>query len=150
MDESEKQARDSSSDSGLPKPPSAPSESPAAQASQSRRSEDNGFIEGDGSLTDFRNVVRWLTGRLTEDGQRQMRREWSAKYEKEYVARCEKQRDYLLKYSTTPLTSCSFSYSPFRLFFSIEKGRCFSCARAGFLHASLDNHNSEMEFRFFF
>jgi hypothetical protein len=104
MDENEKQARDSSSGSALPKPSPAPSDSPAAQTPQSRRSEDNGFIEGDGSLTDFRNVVRWLTGRLTEDGQRQMRREWSIKYEKEYVARCEKQRDYLLKYSTTPLT----------------------------------------------
>lgn len=76
----------------------------SSQASGSNKGssnpEDTGYTFTDDPWIRWRNTFRYLTGRLTEEGERQYRQGRDDRYEAADCKRCEDQRDYLLQYST--------------------------------------------------
>ena len=61
---------------------------------------DTGYTFTNDTWLRFRNTWKYLTGGLTEEGERQYQRGRDLRYEKEDCDRCERTRDYLLQYST--------------------------------------------------
>ncbi|KAL1967775.1 hypothetical protein VTN77DRAFT_2464 [Rasamsonia byssochlamydoides] len=76
----------------------ADSKSPEPEP-QSRSSNDTGYIPGDDTWTQWRNIFAILTGRMSEEGKEQFRIARDIRNEAADCKRCEEQRDYLLKYS---------------------------------------------------
>lgn len=62
--------------------------------------EDTGYTFGDTDAIRWRNTWKLLTGGLTEKGRRQYKRDRDIRYAQGDCQRCQKQRDYLLQYST--------------------------------------------------
>ena len=60
---------------------------------------DTGYVFTNDGWLRFRNTVRYLTGRLTPEGERQYRQGRDDRFEVEDCKRCEEKRDYLLQYS---------------------------------------------------
>ena len=61
--------------------------------------EKTGYIPGEDSATRWRNFFSLLTGQMTDEGKEQYRKDRDLRYEETDCKRCEKHRDYLLKYS---------------------------------------------------
>ncbi|KAK2762757.1 Mitochondrial inner membrane protease atp23 [Arachnomyces sp. PD_36] len=62
---------------------------------------DTGFIPGDETWTQCKNIFSILTGKMTEEGKEQFRLARDTRNEKADCKRCEDQRDFLLQYSPT-------------------------------------------------
>lgn len=60
---------------------------------------DTGFIPGDDSWTQWRNIFSILTGSMTDEGKEQYRVARDVRNEETDCKRCENQRNYLLQYS---------------------------------------------------
>ena len=58
-----------------------------------------GFIPGDDTWTQFRNIYSILTGKMSNEGIEQFRVARDDRNEAADCKRCEDQRDYLLQYS---------------------------------------------------
>lgn len=58
-----------------------------------------GYISGDDTWTQFRNIYSILTGKMSEEGIEQYRVARNIRNEAADCKRCEDQRDYLLQYS---------------------------------------------------
>lgn len=72
--------------------------------------EDTGYTFTDDHWLRYRNTFRYLTGRLTAEGERQYKKGRDDRYAAADCRRCEEQRDYLLQYSTTaPFLRLQFS-----------------------------------------
>ena len=83
-------------------PDSDPSSQPNADSSNPPYTPaDTGYIFTNDPWIRWRNTYRYLTGQLTEEGERQYKQGRDARYETADCERCEKQRDYLLQYSTS-------------------------------------------------
>lgn len=65
-----------------------------------------GFIPGDDTWTQFRNVYSILTGKMSKEGIEQFRVARDTRNEESDCKRCEDQRDYLLQYSKYIKSSC--------------------------------------------
>lgn len=74
------------------------SQAPGA-AAPSNKKPDTGYVPGDDTFTQFRNIYRILTGRMTSEGIEQFRVARDLRNEATDCKRCEDQRDYLLQYS---------------------------------------------------
>lgn len=87
-----------------PPPPSTSSSSSSTQSPQQTTTTptttDTGYIPGNDAWTRWRNTFALLTGQLTDEGRAQYRHDRDTLYEEQDCRRCEKDRDYLLKYST--------------------------------------------------
>ena len=66
---------------------------------------DTGFIPGDDSWTQWRNIFSILAGQMTNEGKEQFRVARDIRNETADCKRCEDQRDFLLKYSESCLCS---------------------------------------------
>lgn len=75
-----------------------PSQSPGP-ASHPERSADNGYIPGDDTWTQWRNIFSVLTGKMTDEGKEQFRVARDIRNEAADCNRCEEQRNFLLQYS---------------------------------------------------
>ena len=62
--------------------------------------QENGFIPGDDTWTQFRNIYSILTGKMSPDGIEQFRVARDIRNEAADCKRCDEQRDFLLQYST--------------------------------------------------
>ncbi|MCJ1307402.1 Mitochondrial inner membrane protease atp23 [Agyrium rufum] len=62
-----------------------------------------GYTPGDDTWTRWRNLASILTGQMNDAGIEAYREEASKRNEAADIARCEKQRDYLLQYSPVVL-----------------------------------------------
>ncbi|KAI9773592.1 MAG: Mitochondrial inner membrane protease atp23 [Geoglossum simile] len=60
---------------------------------------DTGYTPGEDSFSKWRNVFSILTGQMTPEGKEQFRLARDLRNEEADCQRCEKQRDYLFKYS---------------------------------------------------
>lgn len=63
---------------------------------------DTGFIPGDDTWTQFRNIYSILTGKMSSEGIEQFRVARDIRNETADCKRCDEQRDYLLQYSELP------------------------------------------------
>ncbi len=81
--------------------PAAFSTLPMSDAEPSKPSESKhtAYIPGDDSSTRWRNTINLLLGRLSDEGVAQYKKCRDDRYEKEDCKRCEKHRDFMLKYS---------------------------------------------------
>lgn len=70
-------------------------------ATSSNGKPDTGYVSGDDTWTQFRNVYRILTGKMSSEGIEQFRVARDLRNETEDCKRCEDQRDFLLQYSET-------------------------------------------------
>jgi inner membrane protease ATP23 len=70
-----------------------------AEPSKPTESKNRAYIPGDDSSTRWRNTINLLLGRLSDEGVAQYKKGRDDRYEKEDCERCEKHRDYMLKYS---------------------------------------------------
>ncbi|GIC84937.1 mitochondrial inner membrane protease ATP23 [Aspergillus udagawae] len=59
---------------------------------------DSGYIPGDDTWTQWRNIFAILTGKMTDEGKEQFRIARDIRNEAADCKRCEDQRDYLLQY----------------------------------------------------
>lgn len=64
---------------------------------------DTGFVPGDDTWTQFRNIYSILTGKMSSEGIEQFRVARDIRNETADCKRCDEQRDYLLQYSELPL-----------------------------------------------
>lgn len=78
------------------------SQSPGATA-PSKGNNDTGYIPGDDTWTQFRNIYSILTGKMSAEGIEQFRVARDIRNEAADCKRCEDQRDYLLQYSKSHL-----------------------------------------------
>lgn len=78
------------------------SQSPGATASSNGKP-DTGFIPGDDTWAQFRNIYRILTGKMSSEGIEQFRVARDIRNETADCKRCDEQRDYLLQYSELSL-----------------------------------------------
>ena len=120
-----------------------------SQQSSSTAPKDTGYVPGNDSFTRWRNTFALLTGQLTPEGKEQYRQDRDIMMEKTDCQRCEKHRDYLLKYSTD--SSCFFFF--FFFFFFYIRGLCadhhttpgpiirFMSEKTAELHGSLNSDN---------
>lgn len=69
--------------------------------SEPPNSQDTGYTFTDDPWIRWRNTFRYVTGQLTEEGNRQYRKGRNDRYAAADCKSCEDQRDYLLQYSTT-------------------------------------------------
>ena len=70
---------------------------------------DTGYTPGEDSFSKWRNVFSILTGQMTPEGKEQYRLARDLRNEEADCQRCEKQRDYLFKYSLfTPISQSAF------------------------------------------
>lgn len=60
---------------------------------------DTGYIPGDDTWTQWRNIFSILAGKMTDEGKEQFRIARDIRNEAADCKRCEDQRDYLLQYS---------------------------------------------------
>lgn len=79
------------------------SQSPDAAAPTAGKP-DTGYISGDDTWTQFRNIYAILTGKMSSEGIEQFRVARDSRNEATDCKRCEEQRDYLLQYSEWCLT----------------------------------------------
>lgn len=77
------------------------SQSPGAAASPVDKP-DSGYIPGDDTWTQFRNIYSILTGKMSAEGIEKFRVARDVRNEVADCKRCEEQRDYLLQYSELP------------------------------------------------
>lgn len=63
------------------------------------RNSDTGFVPGDDTWTQWRNIFSILTGKMTDEGKEQFRVARDVRNEAADCKRCEDQRDFLLQYS---------------------------------------------------
>jgi inner membrane protease ATP23 len=75
------------------------SESQPSPTSAAGGKSDNGYIPGDDTWTQWRNIFAILTGKMTAEGKEQFRVARDIRNEAADCKRCEDQRDYLLQYS---------------------------------------------------
>jgi hypothetical protein len=75
------------------------SQSPGAAAPSNSKPDTTGFIPGDDTWTQFRNIYSILTGKMSNEGIEQFRVARDDRNEAADCKRCEDQRDYLLQYS---------------------------------------------------
>lgn len=75
------------------------SQSPGASAPSDGKPEITGFIPGDDTWTQFKNIYSILTGKMSNEGMEQFRVARDDRNEVADCKRCEDQRDYLLQYS---------------------------------------------------
>lgn len=61
--------------------------------------QDTGYIPGDDTWTQWRNIFSILAGRMTDEGKEQFRVARDIRNEAADCKRCEDQRDYLLQFS---------------------------------------------------
>lgn len=61
------------------------------------------FLQGDDRWTRLRNTFSLLLGRLDDDGKAQYKKGRDDRHEESDCARCDKQKEYLLQYSTCSL-----------------------------------------------
>lgn len=78
-------------------------------SSKNETSKNSGFIPGDDTWTQWRNIFAILTDRMTDEGKEQFRIARDTRNEAGDCKRCEDQRDYLLQFSE------SHSYLPVSL-----------------------------------
>lgn len=74
------------------------SQSPATGSSP-ERSPETGFVAGDDTWTQWRNIFSILTGKMTDEGKEQFRVARDIRNEAADCKRCEDQRSFLLQYS---------------------------------------------------
>ncbi|GKZ27987.1 mitochondrial inner membrane protease atp23, partial [Aspergillus brasiliensis] len=60
--------------------------------------QDTGFLPGDDTWTQWRNIFSILAGRMTDEGKEQFRVARDIRNEAADCKRCEDQRDYLLQF----------------------------------------------------
>lgn len=60
---------------------------------------DTGFIPGDDTWTQMKNMFSIMTGKMTEEGKEKFLLARDIRNEESDCKRCEDQRDYLIKYS---------------------------------------------------
>lgn len=77
------------------------SQSPGTTATENGKPNNTGFIPGDETWTQFRNIYSILTGKMSKEGIEQFRVARDDRNEAADCKRCEDQRDYLLQYSET-------------------------------------------------
>ncbi|KAG0156555.1 hypothetical protein PDIDSM_3736 [Penicillium digitatum] len=77
------------------------SQSPGAAAPSNGKPDTTGFLPGDDTWTQFRNIYSILTGKMSNEGIEQFRVARDTRNEEADCKRCEDQRDYLLQYSPT-------------------------------------------------
>ena len=65
-------------------------------------SADTGYTFTNDPWIRYRNTFRYLTGQLTDEGNRQYQQGRDDRFAAADCKRCEDQRDYLLQYSTAP------------------------------------------------
>lgn len=75
------------------------SQSPGTAAPSPERSSETGFVPGDDTWTQWRNVFSILTGKMTDEGKEQFRVARDIRNEAADCRRCEDQRNFLLQYS---------------------------------------------------
>lgn len=74
--------------------------------SSDKAKNDTGYISGDDTWTQWRNIFSILAGKMTDEGKEQFRVARDLRNEAADCKRCEEQRDYLLQYSkciSTPM-----------------------------------------------
>ena len=67
--------------------------------------EETGYTESNESSIRWRNTWRYLTGGLTAEGMKQYDEGRDKFYEKKHIEKAERDRDWLLAYSTIPIES---------------------------------------------
>ncbi|KAJ5365039.1 hypothetical protein N7517_007925 [Penicillium concentricum] len=77
------------------------SQSPGATAPSNVKPDTTGFLPGDDTWTQFRNIYSILTGKMSNEGVEKFRVARDTRNEEADCKRCEDQRDYLLQYSPT-------------------------------------------------
>ncbi|KAJ5503081.1 hypothetical protein N7463_005955 [Penicillium fimorum] len=77
------------------------SQSPGATAPSNVKPDTTGFLPGDDTWTQFRNIYSILTGKMSNEGIEKFRVTRDTRNEEADCKRCEDQRDYLLQYSPT-------------------------------------------------
>jgi inner membrane protease ATP23 len=75
------------------------SQSPGVSAPTNGKPDTTGFIPGDDTWTQFRNIYSILTGKMSNEGIEKFRVARDTRNEAADCKRCEDQRDYLLQYS---------------------------------------------------
>nr|Q4X261.2 RecName: Full=Mitochondrial inner membrane protease atp23 [Aspergillus fumigatus Af293] len=75
------------------------SDSQPCSTPSTRGKSDSGYIPGDDTWTQWRNIFAILTGQMTDEGKEQFRIARDIRNEAADCKRCEDQRDYLLQYS---------------------------------------------------
>jgi hypothetical protein len=75
------------------------SQSPGANVPSNEKPDTKGFIPGDDTWTQFRNIYSILTGKMSNEGIEQFRVARDTRNEEADCKRCEDQRDYLLQFS---------------------------------------------------
>lgn len=68
-------------------------------AAPSNGKPDTGYVAGDDTWTQFRNIYRILTGKMSSEGIEQFRVARDLRNEADDCKRCDEQRDFLLQYS---------------------------------------------------
>lgn len=66
-----------------------------------KEKQDTGFIPGDDTWTQFKNIYSILTGKMSSEGIEQFRVARDIRNEEADCKRCDEQRDFLLQYSTS-------------------------------------------------
>ncbi|EAL93054.1 mitochondrial inner membrane protease ATP23 [Aspergillus fumigatus Af293] len=74
------------------------SDSQPCSTPSTRGKSDSGYIPGDDTWTQWRNIFAILTGQMTDEGKEQFRIARDIRNEAADCKRCEDQRDYLLQY----------------------------------------------------
>ncbi len=77
---------------------------PESEPPSNPTSTDTGYTPGEDTFNKWRNVFAILTGSMTEEGKEQYRLARDERNEEADCKRCEKQRDYLLRYSMSSPT----------------------------------------------
>ena len=77
-----------------------PSRMSDAEPSKPSSPPETGYTPGDDGFTRWRNTFNLLLGRMTEEGVEQYKKGRDDRYEEQDCKRCEKNRDWLLQYST--------------------------------------------------
>jgi inner membrane protease ATP23 len=71
---------------------------------------DNGFVSGDDTWTQFKNIYSILTGKMSPDGIEQFRLTRDIRNEEADCKRCDEQKEFLLQYSmsaSNPHDNCA-------------------------------------------
>ena len=91
----------------------SPSSAPPAPLEPSTDPAKTGYTPGEDSTTRWRNFFSLLAGNMTPEGKAQYKRDRDIRHEDADCRRCEKHRDFLLKYSMTtpPAQACAQCYA---------------------------------------
>ncbi|KAK2732530.1 Mitochondrial inner membrane protease atp23 [Onygenales sp. PD_40] len=74
---------------------------PSSPSSGAEPPKDTGFVPGDDTWTQMKNMFSILSGKMTEEGKEQFVLARDIRNEEQDCKRCEENRDYLLNYSPT-------------------------------------------------